>query len=110
MTHPTDPFGTPTATVADLVALRAAEPGTYLLDCREAGEYALGHVPGAVSIPMSVLPVRLPDVPREGTVYVICQSGARSAQVVNWLVPQGYDAVNIAGGTAAWILAGHPVE
>lgn len=101
-----DAFGTPTIGVAEL----AADPDAYVVDVREAHEYASGHMPGAVSIPMSVLPVRFQELPRDRTVYVICQSGARSAQVVQWLNPQGYDSVNVGGGTMAWILAGHPVE
>ncbi|HET7901472.1 MAG TPA: rhodanese-like domain-containing protein [Candidatus Nanopelagicales bacterium] len=101
-----DPYGVPTVGVAEL----AADQDAFVIDVREAYEFASGHVPGAVSIPMSVLPVRLQDVPRDRRVSVICQSGARSAQVVQWLNPQGYDSVNVAGGTAAWILAGHTVE
>ena len=101
-----DPYGVPTVDVAELVA----DPDAYILDVREVDEFASGNVPGAVSIPMSVLPVRLPDVPRDRRLNVICRSGARSAQVVQWLAPQGYDAVNVAGGTLAWVAAGHAVE
>lgn len=101
-----DAFGMPTISVTEL----AAASDAYVVDVREAHEFASGHVPGAVSIPMSVLPVRVPDLPRDRTIHVICQSGGRSAQVVQWLVPQGFDAVNVAGGTGAWILAGHAVH
>jgi rhodanese-related sulfurtransferase len=96
----------PAIGVADL----AAASDVYVVDVREVHEFQAGHLPGAVSIPMSVLPVRVQELPRDRTVHVVCQSGARSAQVVQWLIPQGYDALNVAGGTAAWILAGHPVE
>ncbi|MGJ8722629.1 MAG: rhodanese-like domain-containing protein [Salinibacterium amurskyense] len=41
--------------------------------------------------------------------YVICESGGRSAQAVEWLNTQGFDAVNIEGGTSAWRNAGLPV-
>jgi rhodanese-related sulfurtransferase len=100
----------PAVGVTDLAALLAADPGLALIDVRETHEYASGHVPGTVSIPMSVLPVRLQDVPRDRTVYLVCHTGGRSGQVAAWLLPQGYDVVNVDGGTAAWILAGHPVE
>jgi rhodanese-related sulfurtransferase len=98
--------GVPSIGVADL----AADPDAYVVDVREVHEFQSGHVPGAVSIPMSVLPVRVHELPRDRTLHVICQSGGRSAQVVQWLEPQGYDAVNVAGGTAAWILSGRTVE
>jgi len=100
----------PTVTVADLAAVLAADPSTPLVDVREPHEYAAGHVPGAVLIPMSVLPVRVEEIPRDRTVYVVCQVGGRSGQVAAWLAPQGFDVVNVAGGTQAWMLAGHPVE
>ena len=100
----------PSVTVADLAAVLAADPTTPLVDVREPHEYAAGHVPGAVLIPMSVLPVRVEEIPRDRTVYVVCQVGGRSGQVAAWLAPQGFDVVNVAGGTQAWMLAGHPVE
>lgn len=77
-----------------------------LIDVREVHEYAAGHVPEAVSIPMSILPVRLGEVPRGVPVHLICASGARSAMVGQWLDQQGYSTVNVAGGTGAWIAGG----
>jgi rhodanese-related sulfurtransferase len=100
----------PAVTVPELAAIRAADPASTLIDVREPAEYAAGHAPGAELIPMSVLPVRVQEIPRDRTVYVICQSGGRSAQVVSWLNQQGFDTVNVEGGTAAWTMAGHPIE
>jgi rhodanese-related sulfurtransferase len=99
----------PAVSVSELAAILEGDPGTPLLDVREPAEYAAGHTPTAELIPMSVLPVRLQDVPRDRRVYVICHSGGRSAQVVGWLNQQGYDAVNVDGGTAAWAMAGGPI-
>lgn len=42
--------------------------------------------------------------------YVICQSGARSLRAVEALTARGIDAVNVEGGTSAWLLAGLPSE
>ena len=100
----------PTATVGDLAAALAADPTTPVIDVREPHEFATGHVPGAVLMPMSVVPVRLQEIPRDRAVFIVCQVGGRSAQAVAWLAQQGYDVVNVAGGTQAWMLAGHPVE
>ena len=58
---------------------------------------------------MAVLPVRVDEIPRDRTVYVICHSGGRSAQVVGWLNQQGFDTVNVDGGTAGWAMSGRPV-
>ena len=52
---------------------------------------------------------RVGEIPSDGPVYVICKSGARSMRASEWLVTQGIDATNIAGGTMAWIDSGRPV-
>ncbi len=91
------------------LASRLGAGAVALVDVREVHEYAAGHVPQAVSIPMSVLPVRLTEIPRDVPVHLICASGARSAQVGLWLDQQGYTTVNVAGGTGAWVVNGGPL-
>lgn len=91
-------------------AARIAEPGAYVIDVREAREYRPGHVPGARNIPLSVLPVRLTEVPKDRPVLVICQSGGRSAQATQLMRSLGFDAYSVAGGTGGWIESGRPVE
>lgn len=83
--------------------------GIRLIDVREEYEYVGGHAPAAVNLPLSSLVERITDVPRDTTVYVICESGGRSAQAVQWLEGQGIDAVNVLGGTSAWRNAGLPI-
>lgn len=83
------------------------DDGTTLIDVREPAEYAEAHVPGAVLIPMGQLPSRLEEVPRDRTVYVICRSGNRSGAMGPLLDAHGFDSVNVLGGTAAWVQAGH---
>ena len=61
-------------------AARLAEGDALVVDVREAREYRPGHVPGAQNMPLSVLPARLPELPKDRPVYVICQAGGRSAQ------------------------------
>ena len=100
----------PTVTTSDLAGAVAADPATTVIDVREPHEFAAGHLPGALSIPMSVLPVRVEEIPRDRTVYVVCAVGARSGQVVSWLNEQGWDTVNVAGGTQDWIAAGRALE
>ena len=99
----------PSLTVSELADVLANDPTTVLVDVREPDEYAGGHVESAVHIPMAVVPVRLEEIPRDRTVYVICHSGGRSGQVVSWLNQQGFDSVNVEGGTAAWSMSGRPV-
>jgi rhodanese-related sulfurtransferase len=96
----------PTTTVADLHALGAR---AAIVDVREPHEYAAGHVPGAINIPMATVPVRIQDLPR-GDVYVICESGARSWQVASFLAQRGIEVTNVEGGTSAWRALGAPLE
>ena len=91
-------------------AARLAEGDALVVDVREAREYRPGHVPGAQNVPLSVLPVRMPELPKDRPVYVICQSGGRSAQPTALMRAVGIDARSVAGGTGAWIEAGRPVE
>jgi len=83
--------------------------GTPLIDVREEYEYAAGHVPGSVNLPMSTLGTRLEELPGEAF-DVICQVGGRSARVVEALEARGYDVTNVEGGVGEWIAAGYPVD
>lgn len=103
---PTDDV--PEIDVHELARLR--DDGIELIDVREPDEYATAHVPGARHIPLGEVPERMGEVPTEGTVYVICARGGRSAKAVEHYRAAGIDAVNVAGGTLAWIDAGQPVD
>jgi rhodanese-related sulfurtransferase len=96
----------PEIDVAELARVR--EGGAALIDVREPDEYVAAHVPGATLVPLATVPDRLAEVPTEGTVYVICAKGARSLRAAEFYRAQGIDAVNVAGGTNAWVDAGHP--
>jgi rhodanese-related sulfurtransferase len=97
----------------DVTALHALlqqpEPPA-VVDIRETVELHGGHVPGVVHVPMSELVERVHEVTAlPGPVYLICESGYRSAHVAAWLDQQGHEAVNVAGGTGAWRARGYPV-
>lgn len=98
----------PVIDVQELAAQRAA--GTAVLDVRNPDEYDEAHVPEVILIPLGELVERVDEVPTAGILPVICRSGARSLRAAEWLRGQGIDAVNVAGGTLAWIDAGLPVD
>jgi rhodanese-related sulfurtransferase len=82
----------------------------YLIDVREDDEWRAGHAPDAVHLPMMQVPERLPDIPPEGPVVIVCRSGHRSAEVVRYLMAQGYTNVrNLADGMFGWAAAGRPL-
>ncbi|MET0147980.1 MAG: rhodanese-like domain-containing protein [Acidimicrobiales bacterium] len=98
----------PVIDVHELSAQRDA--GAAVLDVRNPDEYDEAHVPDVILIPLGELVERVDEVPADGTLPVICRTGARSLQAAEWLRGQGIDAVNVAGGTLAWIDAGLPVD
>ncbi|WP_046497898.1 rhodanese-like domain-containing protein [Streptomyces odonnellii] len=92
----------------------AAVPSDGLvLDVREDDEWAAGHVEGALHVPMSDFVARFGEVTEAVAggrkAYVMCRVGGRSAQVTQYLVQQGLDAVNVDGGMLAWDGAGRPM-
>ena len=89
---------------------RAWEAGAPVLDVREDHEYVQAHVPGAQWIPLGDLSGRLAEVAHGETVYVICASGNRSKRGAEILESSGRSAVSVAGGTKAWLRAGHPAS
>lgn len=88
---------------------RRHQAGATVVDVRNLDEYEAGHVPGARLVPLPEVADRRAEIPASGEVLVICKSGGRSLRAAELLREQGVDAVNVAGGTMAWIEAGHPV-
>lgn len=89
------------------LAARATAEGFVLLDVREPWEVQTARIrlPGTtvLDIPMHLIPLRLAEVPATQPVACICHHGARSAQVVAFLMQRGYtDVYNLAGGIDAW--------
>ena len=74
-----------------------------LIDVREADEYASGHLPGAINLPLSDFLERYGELDKDKSYHIICRSGARSAQACAFLEEEGYDVTNVAGGTIAWL-------
>jgi len=59
---------------------------------------------------MGQLAARLGELDKTRRVYLVCASGNRSAAMADLLLAAGYDAYFVAGGTAAWVRSGRPVE
>ncbi len=110
-------FGRAGTSVGPQEAMDRTHLGAVLIDVRETSEYACGHVPIALHLPLSRLrsegiaaldTLRLPADVSE--VLLICQRGMRS-KIAQGLLSR--DArrryVNVSGGMSAWIAAGLPV-
>ena len=92
-------------TCEEVQALRRAGTAFALLDCREADEYELCRIDGAVLLPMSELRERLGELEpkRAERIVVHCHHGGRSLRVAAFLRQQGFTrAQSMAGGIDAW--------
>ena len=73
--------------------------GECIIDIREKGEYAEGHLKGVPNIPLSELRERVNEIPKDRTVYLQCRSGQRSYNACLLLQNLGYtNVVNVTGG------------
>ena len=82
-----------------------------LVDVRSPGEFRRVHARGAISVPLeTVSAARVAELPGEGPIYIICQTGGRSKRACEGLGELGNDVASVDGGTEAWERAGLPVE
>ncbi|MCC5950486.1 MAG: rhodanese-like domain-containing protein [Acidimicrobiia bacterium] len=86
------------------------DEGAVLFDVRQPDEWEEVRAPGAVLVPLAEVPDRLGEFPTGERVHLICRSGARSMKAAEFLSANGVDAVNVAGGTMAWVAAGFPTD
>ncbi|MEE8813840.1 MAG: rhodanese-like domain-containing protein [Lactobacillus delbrueckii] len=76
-------------------------PRAKLIDVREEDEYAAGHIPASINIPLSKIESAQGEITDLDTpLFVYCRSGNRSGQAVAWLKQAGYRKVQNIGGIA----------
>jgi adenylyltransferase/sulfurtransferase len=81
----------------------ASIPNAFLIDVREAREFDVGHLTGAINIPLGQLPARIPEVPRSGLPVFLCRSGGRSLRACAIAFEAGVSPLaNLEGGLLAW--------
>jgi len=83
--------------------------GVTVLDVREPVEWHHGHIEGAVHVPLTEVPGRLEELPRDRQLLVVCKVGGRSAQATAFLREKGFEALNLEGGMLEWSAAGRPM-
>ena len=87
-----------------------AGDGATLVDVREPDEYAAGHIPGAIQMPLGTLQANLERIPRDRPAVTYCAMGERSASAASILERGGFAAVrNLDGGIEAWLAAGQRI-
>jgi rhodanese-related sulfurtransferase len=85
----------------------------HIVDVREADEFANGHLPEAVNIPMSRLADRIGELEKfkDKPILVCCAAGVRSGKACGELKKHGFERLfSLSGGLDAWVSAGYPVK
>ncbi len=88
---------------------QAHQDGAMIIDVRNDDEYATGHVSGAASLPLPEIEARMQELPKDQTLYLICQGGGRSGKAADLLGEAGFDVRSVGGGTSDWVEAGGEV-
>jgi len=95
---------------ADQLKAMTAQGNVQVIDVRNPDEWAGGHLPGAMHIPLAALPDKLDELDRSTPVVLQCQGGERSAIATSLLQSRGMSNVaNLAGGYEEWVRKGFPV-
>ncbi|MBK3626601.1 rhodanese-like domain-containing protein [Streptomyces asoensis] len=103
----------PVPAALDTRQARARLHELTVIDVRTPAEYASGHLPGALNIPLDHVRRALPEIrhaAERGDVLVVCASGARSGTARELLAGQGVAAATLTGGTGAWAAEGHDLH
>ncbi|MFC3821394.1 rhodanese-like domain-containing protein [Planomonospora venezuelensis] len=82
-----------------------------VVDVRPVEEYAAGHIPGALSVPLERLADRLADLPADGRIVAYCRGAycVMAHEAVRELTARGRNAARLADGMLEWRLAELPV-
>jgi rhodanese-related sulfurtransferase len=84
-------------------ARELVQAGARLVDVRTPGEFAAGHLPGAINIPLQQLDDRLAELrPKDSPVVLYCRSGNRSGSAARTLKSAGFGRVYDLGSMSRW--------
>jgi NADPH-dependent 2,4-dienoyl-CoA reductase/sulfur reductase-like enzyme/rhodanese-related sulfurtransferase len=87
--------------VADWSALAGTDG--VVLDVREPDEFAAGHIPHAINLPLSQLRARCAELPRDRELWICCVVGQRAYYATRFLAQRGYRARNLSGGYTTYL-------
>ncbi|MFN3179033.1 MAG: rhodanese-like domain-containing protein [Thermus sp.] len=89
---------------------QAVDQGAVVVDVRTPQEFAEGHVPGAINLPVEAVAQWADTLPKDKPVYLYCRSGNRSRQAAEYLKRKGYtNLYNLEGGILAIQREGFPL-
>jgi rhodanese-related sulfurtransferase len=101
-------------TPPETLAIMPAKDGPLIIDVRGKADYARGHLPGAVHIPLAELPRKLKRLPTDRPIITYCNmhhpGQSRGERAAALLAEQGLKASALAGGFTAWEARQRPIE
>ncbi len=108
VSNPSNPTASPYEIGDDEFLAAVEDASSAIVDVREPHEFAAGHVPGAINLPLSRFDPA--ELPTDRPVVLICQSGGRSAKALRAAQEAGVsDVRHYAPGTGGWRARGGPV-
>jgi rhodanese-related sulfurtransferase len=101
-------------TPPETVKTMSAEAAALIIDVRGKADYARGHLPGAVHIPLAELPRKLKRLPIDRPIITYCNmhhpGQSRGERAASLLAEHGLQASALAGGFTAWEASQRPIE
>ena len=88
------------AAMADWESLSTTK--ALVVDVRDAEEFAAGHIPGAINLPLPQLRTRLNELPRDREIWVNCVVGQRAYYALRLLRQRGFTVKNLSGGITTY--------
>ncbi|WP_028784921.1 sulfurtransferase TusA family protein [Thalassobacillus devorans] len=87
----------------DLLKKVEGEEKVTVIDVREPAEYAFGHIPGSVNIPLDQLENRFDELDKNDEIHVVCRTGNRSDLAAQKMAGKGFNNVkNVVPGMKEW--------
>ncbi|MBG9548757.1 sulfurtransferase TusA family protein [Cytobacillus firmus] len=87
----------------DLLNMLEGNEKITVLDVREPAEYAFGHIPGSINIPLGELEHRFEELNNEENLHIICRTGTRSDFAAQQLTEKGFKNIkNVVPGMKDW--------
>lgn len=95
--------GVVSVTAGDIQRRLESGEKLVIVDVREPGEFRSGHIPGAVSAPLSRLDTEAARLKPDTEIVLVCASGSRSISAYHLLKHRGFQRLlNLSGGMGAW--------
>ena len=91
-------------------AAKMRDDGAFILDIRRTDEFNLVHIPGSTNIPLTELPDRLNEIPKDRQIVVVCVRGNNAMTGRKILLAAGFtQVVSLGSGVVGWQWEGMPI-